>query len=96
MARRYPGPDTLPWLRGGHQGGFVSNIKKYRVLGIRSNHDHHSFLPFPSECQGDYVDAEALYERSLTIREKALGPDHPDVGQSLNNWAMLLHKQVKT
>ena len=29
--------------------------------------------------QGRYADAEPLYKRSLAIREKALGPDHPDV-----------------
>ena len=30
-----------------------------------------------------------LYERSLAIREKALGADHPDVSASLNNLAEL-------
>ena len=37
--------------------------------------------------QGRYADAEPLYKRSLAIREKALGPDHPDVATSLNNLA---------
>ena len=36
-----------------------------------------------------------MYERSLAIREKALGPDHPDVAQSLNNRAVLLEAQVR-
>jgi hypothetical protein len=27
-----------------------------------------------------YVDAELLYKRSLAIREKVFGPNHPDVG----------------
>ncbi|CAN0531556.1 unnamed protein product [Ectocarpus sp. 8 AP-2014] len=40
--------------------------------------------------QGKYDDAEQLYERSLAIREKLLGPEHPDVAQSLNNRAGLL------
>ena len=31
--------------------------------------------------QGRYADAEPLYKRSLAIREKALGPDHPDVAR---------------
>jgi tetratricopeptide (TPR) repeat protein len=39
--------------------------------------------------QGDYAKAEPLYRRSLAIREKALGLDHPDVGNSLNNLAEL-------
>src|SRR5690606_13025540 len=30
------------------------------------------------------------YERALAIREKVLGPDHPDTAQSLNNLGLLL------
>ena len=37
----------------------------------------------------DYDRAIADYKRSLAIREKALGPDHPDVAQSLGNVASL-------
>ena len=40
-------------------------------------------------AQGRYAEAEPLYKRSLAIQEKALGPDHPDVGTSLNNLAGL-------
>ena len=40
-------------------------------------------MPMPSRC----------YKRSLAIREKALGPDHPDVAGSLNNLAVLYHDQ---
>jgi len=40
-----------------------------------------------------YAEAEPLYKRSLAIREKALGPDHPDVAQSLNNLAVLYNTQ---
>ena len=43
--------------------------------------------------QGRYAEAEPLYKRSLAIREKALGPDHPDVGTALNNLALLHHTQ---
>ena len=46
-------------------------------------------------AQGDYEGAKPLYERSLAIREKVLGPDHPDVAGSLNNLAMLLYNQVR-
>ena len=31
-----------------------------------------------------------MYRRALAIREKALGPDHPDTATSLNNLALLL------
>ncbi|CAN0570478.1 unnamed protein product [Ectocarpus sp. 12 AP-2014] len=39
--------------------------------------------------QGKYKEAEPLYERSQEIREKVLGPEHPDVAQSLDNRARL-------
>ena len=42
--------------------------------------------------QGKYVEAEPLYKRALVIREKALGPNHPDVAQSLNNLALVYSK----
>ena len=38
---------------------------------------------------GDYAKAEPLYQRALKIREKALGPDHPDTATALNNLAGL-------
>ena len=38
---------------------------------------------------GDYAKAEPLYQRALKIREKALGPDHPDTATALNNLAEL-------
>ena len=40
-------------------------------------------------------EAGPLFERSLAIREKVLGPDHPHVAKSLNNRAGLLQDQVK-
>ena len=43
--------------------------------------------------QGNYAEAEPLYQRSLTIAEQALGPDHPNVGTSLNNLAALYSDQ---
>ncbi len=39
--------------------------------------------------QGRYSDVIPEAERALAIREKALGPKHPDVAQSLNNLAVL-------
>ena len=40
-------------------------------------------------AQGRYAEAEPLYKRALAIREKALGPAHPDVATSLENMAAL-------
>jgi len=45
--------------------------------------------------QKKYAEAELLYQRSLNIREKALGPSHPDVATSLNNLAILYEDQGK-
>lgn len=39
---------------------------------------------------GDPASAEPLYRRSLALREKVLGPDHPLVAISLDNLAVLL------
>jgi CHAT domain-containing protein/Tfp pilus assembly protein PilF len=39
--------------------------------------------------QGKYAEAIPLAQRSLAIREKVLGPEHPDVATSLNNLALL-------
>jgi tetratricopeptide (TPR) repeat protein len=40
-----------------------------------------------------YSAARPLLERALAIREKALGPEHPDTATSLNNLAWLLQDQ---
>ncbi len=37
--------------------------------------------------------AGALYQRAPAIWEKTLGPEHPDVAQSLNNLAELYRAQ---
>jgi hypothetical protein len=42
--------------------------------------------------QNQYAQVEPLLKRSLAIREKALGPDHPDVAASLKNMAQLYRK----
>jgi hypothetical protein len=39
--------------------------------------------------QGRYAEAVPLAHKVLSIQEKALGPDHPDVATSLNNLAKL-------
>jgi hypothetical protein len=41
------------------------------------------------DALGDYHKAEPLYKRSLAIREKALGPDDPDVARNLNSHPLL-------
>ena len=45
--------------------------------------------------QGKYDEAKLMHEESLRIRRKALGNEHPDVAQSLNNLAGLCRAQVR-
>ena len=42
---------------------------------------------------GKHQEAQPLYERVIAIREKVLGPDHPDTATSLSNLAVLYKKQ---
>ncbi|GAB4560914.1 MAG: hypothetical protein Tsb0020_07990 [Haliangiales bacterium] len=43
--------------------------------------------------KGAYKEAKSLFERSLTITEKHLGPEHPHVASSLSRLALLLMYQ---
>jgi len=43
--------------------------------------------------RGRYTDAEALFERSLAIREETLSSEHPDTAWSLHNLAVLYDRQ---
>ena len=42
---------------------------------------------------GAYGEAAPLYKRALRIREKSLGPEHPDTAAGLNNLAVLYRHQ---
>ncbi len=46
-------------------------------------------------AQGKYAEAEPLFKRSLSIWEKALGPDHPNVATTLENYAGLLRETAR-
>ena len=52
-------------------------------------------LGFIHNFLGHYAEAESLFQRSLSIWEKQLGSDHPDVATSLNNLALLYRSQGK-
>lgn len=43
--------------------------------------------------QGRYAEAEPLFKRSLAIRERALGPEHPEFATSLNNLGEVYREQ---
>ncbi|CAB1118953.1 unnamed protein product [Ectocarpus sp. CCAP 1310/34] len=64
---------------------FGCELFVFGVLKFRSITD--------TAVQGKHAEAEPLYERSQAIREKVLGPKHPDVAEVLNNRATLLKSQ---
>lgn len=45
--------------------------------------------------QGNYDEAIQLYTRAITLGEKSLGPDHPDLAAWLQNMAQLWLRQVR-
>ena len=53
----------------------------------------HNNLAALYDSHGRFEEAEPLYTRALEIREKALGPEHPDTAASLNNLAGLYVSQ---
>jgi tetratricopeptide (TPR) repeat protein len=44
---------------------------------------------------GAFAQARPFYERALALREKRLGPDHPDTAETLNNFALSLREEGK-
>lgn len=46
-------------------------------------------------AQGRYDEAEPVYQRAITITERALGPGHPNLAASLGNLAELYRTQEK-
>ena len=47
------------------------------------------------QLKGDYEKAEALYKRSLAIKEKTLRPDDAEFATTLSNLALLYQEQRK-
>ena len=59
------------------------------------NTDVLDWLGSALEWAGQYAEAEPLFKRALVIREKALGPEHPDIAMSLNKLASVYQDQGK-
>ena len=53
-------------------------------------------LAFLYQGQGNYVEAGALYKRSLAIREKALGPESLDVASASITWHFFTKPKATT
>ena len=65
------------------------STRKRRVRSIPRSRRLLNNLGQVEKVEGHFAEAEPLIKRSLAIREKVLGPDHPDVARSLNNLAEL-------
>jgi tetratricopeptide (TPR) repeat protein len=70
----------IDWCEGNEDYQFAFSLNQLAIL---------------YNSQGKYNEAEPLYLRSLSIREKQLGENHPDFAQSLNNLAELYNSQGK-
>lgn len=73
---------------------YVVNLPLAETTAVLPDHpDVATRLDNLYHAQGRYTEAEPLYQRSLTILEKALGPEHPHVATSLGNCALLVRKK---
>jgi hypothetical protein len=73
--------------------GFRRSKKKEKREKGRKEKRKREVLEFllVSKQQGKYSEVEHLNVRSLSIKERQLGVDHPDVATSLLNLAVLYH-----
>ncbi len=69
---------------------FATSTKDQTEIDLPNNIDKQANLYYK---QGRNAEAEPLYKRSLAIREKILGQEHPDVALSLYNLSYLFHNQ---
>jgi tetratricopeptide (TPR) repeat protein len=70
-------------------------VEEFGLVSVVAARLLHQTAYYLQHQRGQYAEAEPLYQRSLAIREKALGPDHPDVATSLNNLALNYRRQGK-
>jgi tetratricopeptide (TPR) repeat protein len=87
------------YSRGNYPAAQIDAQQLERLAKARFGADHPYYavalnkLGIVFRAQGKYGEAEGLFKRALVIREKALGATHSDVGQTLNNLA-LVHKRA--
>ena len=96
--RRQSGTGQKAYQQGHYdeaQRNFESALKEAEQFGSDDARLATSLNDLASvyKAQGKYAEAEPLHKRALAIREKALGPEHPDVAKRFNNLALLYHVQ---
>jgi len=92
-AYRFNQHDMTTWVKCGQLMPHLATATDLAAeWGIESNRA--AFLNneagFYLQHYGNLAEARPYYERALAIKEKALGPDHPDTALSLNNLGALL------
>ncbi len=81
------------YARGNYPAAQIEAQKLERLAKARFGADHAYYavalnkLGIAFQVRGKHTEAEGLFKRALAIREKVLGANHGDVGQSLNNLA---------
>ncbi len=74
-------PHRIRTFKKSNDPAFAEKVED--IVGLYMNPPAHAVVLSIDE-------AGPLHQRSLAIREKVLGPEHPDVAQSLENYADLL------
>ncbi len=75
-------------------GRLLNSQVRYNETGLIPSH-HTSRGVDDRIFQGKLLDADIIYRQALQIRERSLGPAHPDVASSINQLAELLKSQGK-
>jgi tetratricopeptide (TPR) repeat protein len=76
------------YARGNYPAAHIDAQKLERLVKARFGADHPDYavalnkLAIVFRAQGKHTEAEGLFKHALAIREKALGANHPAVGQT--------------
>jgi tetratricopeptide (TPR) repeat protein len=100
MAEVYPRSvynDSRTWPRARRLDALAADLVSGSTLPAGSEIAAANLLSFLGQYRqgalAAYSEARPLFDRALAIREKALGPEHPDTAGSFNNIALLLRDQ---
>lgn len=76
-------------------GRYANSAASRTTLDTREAAMIHSNIASIYFAKGDYAQAKSGLETALELRERGLGPDHPEVAVGLNNLGGLLAQQGK-
>ena len=96
LANVFPEPEPRDWPQCERLlAHAITVVRLVEVFGFNSTAaarllDH---VGIYQHHRGEYLQAEQLHRRALAIREKVVGPEHPDTAASLNNLAEVYSDQ---